>query len=52
MFPEATRRHILLLLGAKIATLTLIYFALIAPATRPEPDVHAMAAHLLGGSGN
>jgi hypothetical protein len=52
VFPKPLRRDILLLLCIKVAVLTLIYYALIAPATRPEPDSRAVAAHLLYDSGN
>jgi hypothetical protein len=48
MFPKLLRRDILLLLAAKAAVLTLIYFTFIAPATTPEPNRAAMQAHLLG----
>jgi hypothetical protein len=48
MFPKLLRRDILLLLGAKTAALTLIYFVFIAPAEKPEPDRAAMQSHLLG----
>ena len=52
MFPKSMRRDIILLLCIKAAALTLIYYVLIAPATRPEPDGRAMAAYLLRGSRN
>ena len=52
MFPKSLRRDIVLLLCVKAAALTLIYYAVIAPATRPEPDGRAMAAYLLDGRGN
>jgi hypothetical protein len=52
VFPKSLRRNIVLLLCVKAAALTLIYYAFIAPAIRPEPDGRAMAAYLLGGRGN
>jgi hypothetical protein len=52
MFPKSLRRDILLLLCIKAAALTLIYYALVAPETRPEPDGRAMVAHFLHGSGS
>jgi hypothetical protein len=51
MFPKSLRRDIILLICIKAVALTLIYFAFIAPATGPEPDGHAVAAHLFHGSG-
>jgi hypothetical protein len=47
MFPKRLRGEILLLLCAKVAALTAIYFLLVAPATRPEPDGAALRAHLI-----
>jgi hypothetical protein len=52
MFPKAIRRDIILLICIRAAALTVIYFAFIAPATRPEPNGRAMAAYLLYGGGN
>jgi hypothetical protein len=52
VFPKSLRRDIVLLLCIKAAALTLIYYAVIAPATRPEPDGRAMAAYLLDRRGN
>jgi hypothetical protein len=49
MFPKRLRGEIILLLCAKAAALTAIYFLLIAPATRPEPDGASMRTHLLDG---
>jgi len=49
MFPKLVRRDVIVLLLCKAAALTLIYFLLIAPATKPEPDARATAAHLIGG---
>jgi len=49
MFPHWVRRDVIVLLLCKAAALTLIYFLLIAPMTRPEPDARATAAHLIGG---
>lgn len=52
MFPQSLRRDIILLICIKAAALTLIYYAFVVPATRPEPDGPAMAAYLLGDSRN
>jgi hypothetical protein len=52
VFPKSLRRDIVLLLCVKAAALTLIYYAVIAPAIRPEPDGRTMAAYLLNGRGN
>jgi hypothetical protein len=52
MFPKSLRRDIVLLICIKAAALALIYYAVVAPATRPEPDGQTMAGYLLGGSGN
>ncbi|HEY7977315.1 MAG TPA: hypothetical protein VID67_03905 [Rhizomicrobium sp.] len=49
MFPKVVRRDVIVLLCLKAAALTLIYFLFIAPATKPEPQASAMAAHLIGG---
>ena len=48
MFPKRLRGEIILLLCAKLAALTAIYFLFVAPAARPEPDGAAMRSHLLG----
>jgi hypothetical protein len=47
MFPKRLRGEIIVLLCAKLAALTAIYFLFVAPATRPEPDGAAMRSHLL-----
>ncbi len=47
MFPKRLRAEIILLLCAKAAALTAIYFLFVAPAMRPEPDGTSMRAHLL-----
>lgn len=52
VFPQSLRRNIVLLICIKAAVLTLMYYALIAPVARPEPDGRAMAAYLLNGRGN
>jgi hypothetical protein len=52
VFPKSIRRDVIWLLCAKAAALTLIYYAFIAPATRPEPDGRAVSAYILHGSGN
>jgi hypothetical protein len=49
LFPKRLRGEIIILLCAKVAALTAIYFLFIAPAIRPEPDGAAMRTHLLGG---
>ncbi|HTT83098.1 MAG TPA: hypothetical protein VMF67_06435 [Rhizomicrobium sp.] len=49
MFPRRLRGEIIILLCAKLVALTAIYFLLIAPAIRPEPDGAAMRAHLVDG---
>lgn len=49
MFPKVVRRDVILLLCAKAAALTLIYFLFVAPMMKPEPQPSAMAAHLVGG---
>jgi hypothetical protein len=46
MFPTALRREILILLAAKLAALTAIYFVFFAPAEF-KPDTRAIQAHLL-----
>jgi hypothetical protein len=48
MFPKMVRRDVIVLLCVKAAALTLIYYLFIAPATHPEPNGRAVAAHLLG----
>ena len=45
MFPKKLRIEILLLLGAKAAALTLLYFLFFAPG--PATQAHAIVAHLL-----
>jgi hypothetical protein len=52
VFPKSIRREVLVLICIKAVALTLIYYAFIAPDTRPEPDGRAVAAHLLNGSEN
>ena len=52
MFPKSIRREVIFLICLKAVALTLIYYAFVAPVTRPEPDGRAMAAYLLHGSGN
>jgi hypothetical protein len=48
MFPSAIRRDVIALLCIKAAALALIYVLFVAPATHPEPDGRAAAAHLIG----
>ena len=52
MFPKPLRREVLLLICVKALALTLIYYAIFAPVTQPEPDGRAVAAYLLHGSEN
>jgi hypothetical protein len=40
------------LLCVKAVALTLLYYAFVAPVARPEPDGHAVAAHILYGREN
>ncbi len=40
------RFEIGLALCAKLAALTLLYFLFFSPASQPQPDAHAVAAHL------
>jgi len=49
MFPKRLRGEIALLLCAKLAVLTAIYFLFVAPMNRPAPDGAAMRNHLLDG---
>jgi hypothetical protein len=42
--------EIALLLCAKLAALTLLYFAFFAPSSRPRIDRHAATAHLFSHS--
>jgi hypothetical protein len=48
MFPAVIRRDVIALLCLKAAALVLIYILFVAPATHPEPDGQAAAAHLIG----
>jgi len=52
VFPKILRREVICLICIKALALTLIYYAFVAPAARPEPDGRAVAAYLLHGSGN
>jgi hypothetical protein len=52
VFPKPVRREVIWLLCIKAVALTLIYYTLVAPVTRPEPDGRTMAAYLLHGSKN
>jgi hypothetical protein len=49
MFPKMVRRDVIVLLCIKVMALTLIYYFLVAPVSKPEPNGQAMAAHLIGG---
>ena len=52
MFPVKLRREIVLLLCAKALLLFAIYQLLFAPLERPEPDGHAVRAHLFATNGS
>jgi hypothetical protein len=52
MFPKSARREIILMICIKVLALTLIYYTVVAPGARPEPDNRAVTAHLLYGSNN
>jgi hypothetical protein len=47
MFPKSLRGEVIAVLCVKAALLTLIYYVLVMPATRPEPDGMALRAHFL-----
>ena len=49
MFPKIVRRDVIILLCIKAVLLTLLYYAFVAPVSKPEPSGQAMAAHLIGG---
>jgi hypothetical protein len=46
MFPKVVRREILLLLAAKAAALTVIYFVFFSPTEKSVLSPHDIEAHL------
>ena len=52
MFPKVVRREVLILLAAKAAALTLIYFLFFAPNEISRLGARDIAAHLFAASTN
>ena len=52
MFPRVLRRDVLILLAAKAAGLTVLYFAFFAPGLHPALNADAVQTHILADGPN